>query len=326
MLALAALIAKESAVHAVLGRIGRQREDGVQISQHGRAIFTSPGDAAQVMQHAYENGPFRHGLEIVVVQRATRGRLNHGACLLVRHRFARFVDIDQKLLSVSGDVLDDEMSWQTDTRDTETDFARQLDVDQRQRNGQAFAIVEHFVHITVRAVVVVGATAMKAVILEQELVKRLQLLGVACSGRSLGLQFGGQSAELVAIDVDVELVSVQLGDQESRMEQVDIGILFGGKSLGQLGKHSRFVHGQCQFAQLGRLLFQALGQLAQRKHVGVGLGREPLDELCVERAGRRHVGDEPAEILNEFSGRLLRLLLFGRTVLLELRLRRAEFG
>ena len=113
---------------------------------------------------------------------------------------------------------DDEMARQPQPYDVDSDVPGQLHVQQRQRDRQSFAVVDHFVQVTVRAVVIVAAAAVKAVFLEQILAKRCQLhLRRGVRGQLIG-DFAGHVTQFVHVGVDVEFLVVESGDQQSRSD------------------------------------------------------------------------------------------------------------
>ena len=128
-------------------------------------------------------------------------------------------------LALLRDVPHDEVPRQADALHRHAQPAGQLHVQHRQRDGQALAVVDHLGQVAVGAVVVVAAAAVKALLAEQEAIQRRQLLLLRRPGRQAAASPCGHALDLVAVGVHVQLVVVQPGDQQGRMDEIDVRIL-----------------------------------------------------------------------------------------------------
>ena len=97
--------------------------------------------------------------------------------IIARQLLALVEDIDQLWLTLSRHMPHHEMPWQTDAFDVQTQLATKFHVQNRQCDGQPFAIVDHAMQVAVGGVIVLGAAAMKALLLVKVSIEGNQLFG-----------------------------------------------------------------------------------------------------------------------------------------------------
>ena len=218
----------DPAIAPLASRFRGQHEDPVDDGHDLAPLLATPVDPLEVGEHADQELALRHGDEL------PRGELD-GAAERASHQLAAGLTgqdgaavegIEQHVLA--GDPrARDEVPGQSDTLHLEAEAAPHLDQDQRERDGDAQAAIEHLVEVAVPGIVVLLRVPREALLLEQILPQPVEPLErirrPAHRRRALGE--GGEAAE---IGVDVEIGVLTPGDDEGGARQIDVGIGRGG--------------------------------------------------------------------------------------------------
>ena len=118
-------------------------------------------------------------------------------------------------------MLGEEMARKADPEQDETEAARHLDVDHRQRDRDAGAALEHLVEEAVAPIVVVVLVAAEAALDGEELDQPAHALGVGAGGGDDRLRLGRQRVERAHVAPDVEAWIRFGGDQQRRLGEID---------------------------------------------------------------------------------------------------------
>ena len=101
---------------------------------------------------------------MVVVQFLVGHRPDPLRRILARQRHRPLEHVDELLVALAWDVLHHEVPRQADADDVHVEAFRELHVEDRERDRQTLAVVDHAAEMAVGTVVVVGATAMEAIV------------------------------------------------------------------------------------------------------------------------------------------------------------------
>ena len=118
--------------------------------------------------------------------------------------------------------------------------ARRIEIEDRQRHGQAAPALDHADQIGVLQIVVVLVVAAKAVALDQNLMQRAdageQAL-IAFAGRSLG-ELGRHQGQMLAAGVERRIGMIEARQQQRRLGEIDLAVaaLAEGGQPGEAGR------------------------------------------------------------------------------------------
>ena len=198
-------------------------------------------------------------------------------------------------------VADHELAGQRHAENAlNAEFGGQFDVKHAQRDRQALAVVEHFVHVAVAAVGIVASAAVEAVFLKEIAVEALHGRNRALLDFGIVLQVGNHGLESVQIRRDVDLGVVVTREQQRAAQQIDLWLGFSEFGEDFL-RHGAAVQLSFEFAQLRGLIFELLALLADHATGGGGVGEE-LVECLIAGGGLGEIGfDLAAEFRGEFG-------------------------
>ena len=117
-------------------------------------------------------------------------------------------DVDDLRVALRWLEANHEMTGQCEPDNFQPDLAGELHVDHRQRDRQSLAVIDHAAQVAVGPVIVVGAAAVKAVVLEQMVVERRELLRLRRIALELAFNLLRHSLDVPNVGFDVEVFFV----------------------------------------------------------------------------------------------------------------------
>lgn len=257
------LKANESPLDVVVGGIGIEDEEGFGISPHALKIFVALSESEQVPGHAFEDADSRSGGGLVGCGRGT------GQCedLQFHFGFGEFFslleDIDVDRGQVGNGVGDDKMSGERDAVGCHADATGEVEIDDGEGDGDAFAIVDDPIEVAVFADVVFMSAAVVAPFLEEEFVKGFSALCLRRFGGECVADFLGHAFEAAERGFDIGFLIVELRDEKRASGE--------GKIVG--GRFQEIAEGGADafFAELIGDFLETCGLLLQLESIGADL-------------------------------------------------------
>ena len=132
-------------------------------------------NALEVAKHPGDDVALGCRPQVFLAKTFAGGRYHEFLGFAAGQGFAAVEDIEDLLRSVARAVPHHEVPRQRQARDLlQPDFARQFQKQDREGDRQPFAVVEHLVHVTVGAIVIIAAAAVKAVLRKEIFFERAE--------------------------------------------------------------------------------------------------------------------------------------------------------